>query len=214
MYTLAVISEKGGVGKTTLSLDLAVAAGGRGMVAAVLDIDPQATASKWTDRRQAETPWILSTHAARLGAALNTASKQGVEFAVIDTAPQASTDALEAARRADLVILPLEPHFYALETVAKAGAMLRLAGDPPAWFVLNKVPIQGAEGQAAEDYITGQGFKVAPVRLHFRAAHRHAGNIGLVAAEYAVRSKAALETQELYNFIHKQLRRANNNGQS
>src|ERR1035438_7871888 len=53
MYVVAVIAEKGGVGKTTLALDLAVTASQKGHTVAVLDVDPQATASKWTDRRDA-----------------------------------------------------------------------------------------------------------------------------------------------------------------
>src|ERR1035438_9891677 len=58
MYIIAVIAEKGGVGKTTLALDLAVTASQKGHTVAVLDVDPQATASKWTDRRDNERPWV------------------------------------------------------------------------------------------------------------------------------------------------------------
>jgi len=210
MHTIAVVSEKGGVGKTTVALDLAVSAVRRGMLAAVLDVDPQATASNWTDRRKADKPWVLSTHAARLGAALSTAQLQGVEFAVIDTPPHSSGEALEAARRADLVILPVEPHITSLETIHKASDLLRLAGGPPAYYLLNKAPIQGTEAAQASQYITGHGFKVAPVILHFRAAHRHAFNLGKMAAEFESTSKAAAESEELFNFIHKSLRRKNN----
>ena len=56
MVVIAVIAEKGGAGKTTLSLDLAVTAVQKGHKAAILDVDPQATASKWTDRRTEELP--------------------------------------------------------------------------------------------------------------------------------------------------------------
>ena len=70
---VAVVAEKGGVGKTTLSLTLAVAAVQAGRKVAVLDTDPQSTASKWTDRRDVEMPWVVPTHAARLGAAIEQA---------------------------------------------------------------------------------------------------------------------------------------------
>ena len=77
MVIIAVIAEKGGAGKTTLSLDLAVTAVQKGHKAAILDVDPQATASKWTDRRTEELPWVVPTHAVRLGAAIEQAKAQG-----------------------------------------------------------------------------------------------------------------------------------------
>lgn len=200
MLILAVVGEKGGVGKTTLALDLAVTAVQKGHRVAVLDLDPQATASKWTDRRTEEQPWVVPTHAARIGAALEQAKAQGVDLVVIDTAPHAATDAAEAARRADVVLLPVEPHLFALETVSKLADLLKVAGEPLAFFVVNKAPPQGSEGAAAADYIKQQGFSVCPVILHSRAAHRHAGNVGKVAAEYEPGSKAAQEALHLYTY--------------
>ncbi len=66
MYKIAVVMEKGGVGKTTVALNLAVAAVQKGRKVAVIDIDQQATASKWTDRRTEEQPWVVPTRAAQV----------------------------------------------------------------------------------------------------------------------------------------------------
>jgi chromosome partitioning protein len=200
MYIIAVVAEKGGVGKTTIALDLAVTAVQKGHTVAVLDVDPQATASKWTDRRTTEHPWVVPTHAVRLAAAIDQAKAQGVDFIVIDTPPHSATDAAEAARRADIILTPVEPHIFALETVSKLADLLKVAGNPPAFFVVNKAPTQGTEGANALDYIKAQGFPVCPVILHLRAAHRHAGNVGKVAAEYEADSKAAQETLQLYTY--------------
>ena len=205
MYTIAVVAEKGGVGKTTIALDLAVTATANGHKTAVIDLDPQATASQWTDRRDQQQPWIVPTHAARLPATIEHAKAQGVDFVVIDTPPHASTDAAEAARRSDVVLLPVEPHLFALETLSKLADLLKVAGNPSAFFVVNKAPVQGTEGASALDYIKRQGFAVCPTILHFRAAHRHAGNIGKVAAEYDPHGKAARESLRLYTYTVQQL---------
>ena len=57
---------KSGSGKTTLALHLAVASSATGQNAALIDLDPQASAAKWADRREAELPVVLSAHASRL----------------------------------------------------------------------------------------------------------------------------------------------------
>ncbi len=200
LNVVAVVAEKGGVGKTTLALTLAVSAVQSGRKVAVFDLDPQATAAQWTDRRTHEFPWVVATPATRLDAAIANAKGQGVDFIVIDTPPHAGTDAVEAARRADLVLVPVEPHLYTLETLPKLGDLLKLAGGTPALFVVSKAAIQGKEAQDAAAYITAQGFTVCPVTLYLRAAHRHAGNVGQTAQEYEPKSKAADESLQLYTY--------------
>ena len=205
MKIVAVIAEKGGVGKTTLALDLAVSATRNGRSAAVLDVDPQATASKWTDRRDEERPWVVPTHASRIAASIDQAKGQGVDFIVIDTPPHSSTEAAEAARRADVVVVPMEPHLFALETLEKLADLQKIAGGTPFFVVINKSPVQGSEGANAAEFIRQQGFPVAPVVVHLRAAHRHAGNVGKVAAEYERDGKAADETLQLYLYTIQQI---------
>ena len=157
MYIIAVVAEKGGVGKTTLALDLAVTATRKGHSVAVLDVDQQATASKWTDRRSEDRPWVVPTHASRIAASIEQARGQGVDFIVIDTPPHSSTEAAEAARRADVVVAPVEPHLFALETMSKLGDLLKIAGNAPL--------LRGGQQSAG----AGQRGK------HGRRLHREAG---------------------------------------
>lgn len=205
MHTVAVIAEKGGAGKTTLALALAVAANRAGKRTAVIDTDPQVTATKWTDRREDEFPWVVPTHAARLSVAIEQARAQGIEFLVIDTPPHAGTDAAEAAKLADVVVIPTEPHLFSLETLPKVRDLLKLAGDPPAFVVINKAGTQGREGIQASTHATAQGLTVCPVVVHLRAAHKHAGNVGQAATEFEPNSKAASEIIQLYEYTIRQI---------
>jgi len=211
MYTIAVISEKGGVGKSTVGLSLAVAAVTKGNPVTVFDVDPQATASQWHDMRSADVAAIdvISIQAARLSAAVKRAESQGVGFVFIDTPPRSGSETIEAARCADLIVVPVEAHLFSLETVAKAVTIFKLAGNTPAVFVINKAPVQGNDAALAVDYITAQGLSVCPVILHLRAAHRHASNRGLVASELDADGKAASESLDLFKYIHKLLTKGN-----
>ena len=140
MLTLAFISQKGGAGKTTLACATAVAAERAGLTTVLVDLDPQASASKWSDLRKAETPVITSAQAARLGPILEAARGTGAELVVIDTAPHAADAALEAARAAQLVLIPCRASAADL-TAIRATIDLACIAERRAIAILNAAPI-------------------------------------------------------------------------
>ena len=81
MRVIALLSTKGGAGKTSLATALAVETG-----AVLLDLDPQSSACKWRDRRDAETPVVTDVAPARLRPTLDAAATEGVTDIVLDTA--------------------------------------------------------------------------------------------------------------------------------
>ena len=109
MKTLAIVSQKGGVGKTTLATALAVEAALAGKRAVVFDLDPQASASFWKDTRQDELVAMTAIPATRLGHVLKAADEAGCDLAIIDTPPFSKDIAYEAAQHADFVLLPTRP---------------------------------------------------------------------------------------------------------
>jgi len=81
MNVIAFLSQKGGSGKTTLSVHTAVAAGER---VCVIDADPQESATAWASVRQEQTPIVATAQAGELPAALEAAANEGITLAVID----------------------------------------------------------------------------------------------------------------------------------
>ena len=79
MYIVAMLSQKGGTGKTTLSLHLAVSAERAGQRAVVIDLDPQASAAEWKDSRPGDTPVVVPVPATRLPQALQAARDGGAD---------------------------------------------------------------------------------------------------------------------------------------
>jgi chromosome partitioning protein len=206
MKTLAIISQKGGSGKTTTALGLAVEGIAAGRRVAVVDLDPQATAAKWSDRRaQNESPAVVSCQAARLRQVLDAAAAQGVELAIIDTPGKSSETAIAAAKVADRVLIPIQPHLFDIETLESVGEVLSLAGKPPAAVVVNRAPVQGKRHEDARAGLEGMGYELAPVVIYQRAAHGDSANIGQTAREYEPHGKAAQEMLKLYDYISKML---------
>ena len=87
MRTIAVVSQKGGAGKTTLSVHLAVAAARAGYSVAVIDLDQQATAAQWADWRNDDTVAVVAAPHGRLLPTLEEARRSEVDLVIIDSPP-------------------------------------------------------------------------------------------------------------------------------
>ena len=201
MEKLSLLGEKGGCGKSTAALGLAVAASLAGIETAVIDLDPQATAAKWSDRRDKDYPAVVSCQISRLHHVLNAAEEQGARLAIIDTPGKSTDAAIAAAKVANFVLMPIHPQLYDIETLDKAKDILTLAGNPPNAVLINLAPLQGRRHIETQEVLTQAGFAVCPTVLYTRVAHGDAGNIGLTAQEYAPRGKAAQEMLALYSYI-------------
>lgn len=201
MQILAIIGQKGGNGKTTTALGLAVAATNYRRAVAVIDLDPQATASNWSDRREAENPAVVSCQVSRLTRVLEAAAKQGADLAIIDTPGKSTDTAIAAAKAADLVLLPIQPQLFDIETLGSVKDILTLAGNPPAAVLVNRAPVQGKRHIETLEAAAAAGFLVCPVVIFARGAHGDAGNVGQAAAEYDPKGKAGQEMLELYRYM-------------
>jgi len=204
MFTISVIGQKGGTGKTTTVLGLAVAAAQAGHDVAVIDLDPQATAANWKDRRDDENPPVVSAQASRLKQTLDAARSGGVEYAFIDTAGRSDDSALNAARAANLVLVPSRPNIVEVETLPQVKDLLRLAGSPPAFVLLNGIHPTAGKASVADVHHAIRdlfGLTVCPVHLCQRSAYAEAMTTGKVPQEIDAEGKAGDELRRLFEFV-------------
>jgi len=205
MTTIAIISQKGGAGKTTLALHLAAAAHDAGRVALIIDTDPQATASQWAAWRQDAPPEVIDSPPPRLAAKVAQAKGQGADFIVIDTPPHADTAARAAVEIADLVLIPCRPSAFdlsAIQTTAKLVQLLR----KPAFVVFTAgSPNAPRMYQEAGELVMGFGTPACPVQIPDRAAYRHASGEGRTVMEYEPDGKAAEDIRQLYEWTCRQV---------
>ncbi|MBW4626506.1 MAG: ParA family protein [Brasilonema octagenarum HA4186-MV1] len=209
MKTISIISRKGGAGKTTLTVHLAVAACIDGKETAIIDLDPQASAAGWGDSRKQEIPAVVSAQAARLPKVLEAAVNNGADLAIIDTAPHSETAALAAIRAADLILIPCRPAILDLRAIGDTIDLVNLASKT-ATVVLNAVPPRGSLADEAVEAICALrsskaiaplGVSIAPIRIGQRAAFVHSLTAGQTAQEYEPEGKAAEEIQQVYKWM-------------
>lgn len=199
MRTIALIGSKGGVGKTTLALSLAVQAEHAGLAAVLLDLDPQGSAASWGDARGADTPPdVVAAHPGRLAGLLASAARQGAQLAVIDSPPNADTPALAAAKAADLVLIPCRPSALDLAAIAASVRLAQEIAGKPVFVVLNAVIPRTMVAETAERTLAEAGLVVAPIRIVQRMDHVTPLGSGQVASEWAPKSKAAEEIAALW----------------
>lgn len=200
MKTVAIISQKGGAGKTTLALHLATSSALQGRNTAIIDLDPQASAANWSDRRVAEVPVVLSAHASRLNHEIGRVKDMEGDLLIIDTAPHSDSAALEAAKAADLILVPCRPAILDIEAISNTLNLVKTTGKP-IFVVMNAVAPQGSEATEAAEAIAELGVGICPVQLRQRVAFSRALISGQSAEEFEPDGKAAQEASQLYAFM-------------
>lgn len=198
MKKWAVITQKGGSGKTTIALHLAIVAESKGQRAAIVDIDPQRSATRWAMIRGSRAPHVVGVMASELHKALASLERAGFDLVIIDTSPRADRDSIEVSRVADLIIVPVRPSILDLPAVEDTLKLIHAAGRlSDTLIVLNSVAPSTNEGKEAASVLRGFG-QLAPVALGERVDYRRALTGGKGVTEFAPRSKAAEEVEALY----------------
>jgi len=192
MQVLAIASQKGGVGKSTLAVHLATQATAHGTRVLLLDLDPQGSAMEWANRRGDRPPDVSGVNPASVGKDVERARAEGYGLVVVDTAPHADHAALQAARAADLVVIPCRPSTFDIAAISATLDLCRLA-NKPAVVVLNAAPVRSRVTAEAEEAISDKGGMVSPVVVRQRVAFQHCMIDGRTASEYEPGGEAARE---------------------
>ena len=127
-------------------------------------------------------------------------ARSAAKCSFLDTAPHSDSAALEAARIADLVLIPCRPAILDLEAITNTLAFIRITGTP-ALVVLNAIAPTGQDALLATEALSSHDVETCPVRLGRRVAFARALLSGKCAQEYESFGKAAVEVRRLHDFI-------------
>jgi chromosome partitioning protein len=205
MFVVALISQKGGPGKTTVAVNLAVAAAEQGLAAVVIDLDPQTTAANWKDRRTTENPAVVFAPSSRLRQTLEAAEQHGADFVVIDVPGKADSAAITAANFADLVLVPVEPRMSSFETIPGVHTLLQATERkaPPAFLLLNKLhPSATVQAETIKKMVADAypQIPICPHHLSHLDVYGSAQDNGQSVLEAEPKGRAAADIRQLYKF--------------
>jgi chromosome partitioning protein len=200
MRVLALASQKGGSGKTTLSGHLAVQAERAGAGPVVLiDIDPQGSLADWWNEREAETPAFAQTTVSRLATDLEALRQQGFKLAVIDTPPAITMAIQSVIAVAELIIIPTRPSPHDLRAVGATVDLCERAGKPLLFVVNGATPKARITHEAA--VALSQHGTVAPVTVHQRTDFAASMIDGRTVMEVDANSRSAREVADLWVYV-------------
>ncbi len=204
MRVLALASQKGGSGKTTLSGHLAVQAqlAGAGPVV-LIDIDPQGSLADWWNERDADLPAFAQTTVARLASDLAVLRQQGFKLAVIDTPPAITMAIQSVISVAELIVVPTRPSPHDLRAVGATVDLCERAGKPLLFVVNGATPKAKITSEAA--VALSQHGTVAPITLHHRTDFAASMIDGRTVMEVDPNGRSANEIRTLWTYISDRL---------
>lgn len=206
MQVVALCSQKGGSGKTTLSGHLALQAelSGAGPVV-IIDTDPQGSLAAWWNARGSDAPAFVSTTLAQLPADLERLRAEGCRLVIIDTPPAINMAIQRVINVADLVLIPTRPSPHDLRAVAGTVDMIERA-DTSMVFVVNGANPRAKITSDAVVALSQHG-TVAPVFVQQRTDYASSMIDGRTVVEMEPDGRSGTEIRGLWDYVVGQLDR-------
>ena len=178
MKTIAVMSRKGGAGKTTVAVNLMMAARAMGIKAVLADADPLRSASEVLRDRDEASSLLFETSTAKLFALTEACRRGGVDLLIIDTPAAPEADVAQAAKVADMCLAISRPTYLDIAAAVRSVAIIQRLGRD-GLIVLNQCAPQrhGVEPPAvlkAFEALRFAGLPVAPTALRSRVVYQSA----------------------------------------
>jgi chromosome partitioning protein len=207
--TLAVMSRKGGAGKTTVAVNLTLAARAMGIRAVLADADPMRSACEVLKGREEAPGLLFETSASKLFALTHACQRSGVELLIIDTPAAPEADVAEAVKVADLCVAVARPTYLDLAAAVLSVAVIHRLGRE-GLIVLNqcapaRAGLEPPSVVKAFEALRFAKLPVAPSALRARMVYQTAFGQGRSVMETEPDGAAAREVRALFGQVWRRL---------
>ena len=208
MKIICILNQKGGVGKTTLSINLARALQQAEFNVVLVDADPQGSSRDWNDANEGKIIPVVGLDRKTLP--MDIKNITGYDIAIVDGAPQTKELTVAAIKAADVVLIPVQPSPFdiwatndLLELVQERKELMN--GKPKAAFIVSRQIQNTSVGNEVRGVLSDAGIKVFINGTFQRVAYSDSAAKGLTVFEYTD-NKAKDEiiniANELWEFIN------------
>jgi chromosome partitioning protein len=204
MRRIVLVQQKGGASKSTLCVHLAVAAQLAGYKTAIIDTDPQGSASAvWGEARGDVAPPVAAVIAAEMKDALEAAAGDGFQVVFIDTPPHTAPAIERIARNVDLAVVPVQPSILDVAATQRTVDLLRAAKVPSVAVLTRAPPRHDEETLETMKALKALGLPVLDTWMGERKVYRRALTQGQAVAEFDPTCKAAREITKIWKEIER-----------
>lgn len=200
MKIISIQSQKGGAGKSTITVHLASAMAARGHSVRVIDTDQQQSAVLWASMRESKTPEIVYVEPLKLQSAIDKARADGVDLVLIDSPPNAGPDAVDIAAAADLMLIPCRPGVFDVSAVRKTIEIAAMA-KKPYLVVLSACPPRAPEIAKTRTAFEDAGVPVAKAEIEMRRSMDRALQYGESVIEFEPAGESAKQINALLDEV-------------